>query len=179
MLDTLVTTFEGVSDSSDLIRVLALDDEKNLDSDGEVKTSFYPGEVIHYIVHLSDKLKIKEVVATEGTVSYMGKSTRKTVDQVFFTNRDTSDLTDFTTSVIPIGMTKAFTGVRKGSPTAKVNSNGTVTYTAEDVKNVPYLLTYTHEYSVYMYRYTPRANLIIEDENESYPVGIVFYLEEV
>ena len=178
MIETLVTEFKGLSSDNDAIKIIELDDIRNLDSSGAVKNTFYPGDNIYFYVHLSPTIKIKEIVTTDGKVVFnnIGERTRKETN--FFTSRDIADLSVYTTSVCPLYVDKAFYGRRSGSPKLTINENGSWAYTSNDIEKVPYMVDFVSHFNCYLYTFVPPATLVL-GENESYSIGIVIYLEEI
>ncbi len=174
--DTLVTSFNDGSDI-DHVAIVELDDVLNVGSDGEEKTQFSPSDSIYVRLHLSKNVEVDEVVMTNGSISFVGSQTRTLEEQVFFTSRDVGSLTEHTPSVVPSASNIQYYG-RIGTPSKiKDETTGVVTYTGKDTIRVPYLCTMTHSYSVRIYKITP-PNVTLVDEDDTYPIGAVFYLKE-
>jgi len=177
-LASVVSKFEGLSADSDAIRLLQLDDIRNLDADGNVKNSFNPGDVMFLTLHLSSYIRVKSFAVTEGNLRLDGTGSRVYTSQVFFTSKEKADLTTFTTPVCPNSATRKFWGNRSGSPVRTINNNETWTYIGSDISKVPYLVDIYQSYTVSLYSYIPPPTLTVA-ENETHPIGIVFYLEDL
>lgn len=70
---TMVVEFGQGADSSALV-VVELDDTRNLDAAGDVKTSFAPGDLVYFRVHHDQALRIGSVVPTDGSVTALGRA---------------------------------------------------------------------------------------------------------
>ena len=82
---TIVVEFGAGVDSGALV-VVELDDEVNLGEDGEVKTSFVPGDEPGFLVHYdTSALRITRVACSSGMVVDLGHVIRTRVQQVEFT----------------------------------------------------------------------------------------------
>lgn len=166
--DTIVIELNSNLGSTDYIATASLDDELNED------TSFGPGSEIHLWLHLSANIRVDSVEVTDGTVESSGDGARETVSQVLFSSKETA--TEHTTDVIPSSTSMKFYG-NVGEPTETIGDFGVVTYTANDFENVPYIVDITNTFPVLLFTVT--APDVTLEADESYPVGIVFYLSEI
>ena len=78
---TCVISFGSGSGEADPFAVIELDDSRNRDSDGEVKTTFSPGETIWFLLHLEPGFSPSRVYDTDGQATMIGEVTQQRADQ--------------------------------------------------------------------------------------------------
>ena len=84
ILATVVVEFGEGADDGALV-VVELDDAVNLDVDGKVKTSFYPGDRPGFIIHFDDTaLRVGEIRCSSGMVTGGIMVSRSRTQQVQF-----------------------------------------------------------------------------------------------
>ena len=79
---TLVISLDaGVSDN--LLATAHLDDELNLDAQGEPQSQFAAGDTPYFLVHLDPALAVRDVRCSSGAARYLGQVTRTaTIDSL-------------------------------------------------------------------------------------------------
>jgi len=80
---TIVVEFGDGADSSGFV-ALELDETINLDSDGNVKTSFDPGDEVWFWLQHADTLRVGSVAATSGMVVACGIARRSREQELTF-----------------------------------------------------------------------------------------------
>jgi hypothetical protein len=160
---TLVIQFGEGADASALA-VVELDDSRNLDAAGEVRTSFYPGDQVFFLVHHAPTLRIGSVVPTAGSVFPQGQqSFSRTVQQLF------ADTEPVSLSHLPAG---GVTAAWYGRSTSLAQAEHQLT-----AADPPAIGELSYSFSGQLYRLqTPVVEL---SEDDSYPVAIVVTLEAV
>ena len=68
--------FEAGADSSEL-HIEELDNERNRDSSGQVKSAFAPGEAIYFRIHHGPSLVLSQIRVSSGSVQAMGPVLRE------------------------------------------------------------------------------------------------------
>ena len=86
-LGSIVLNFSDAAASNALV-VVELDDTLNLDADGKTKTSFIPGDLVDFLVHHDDTVRISGTEQSSGTISAQGLVTRHRSQQMQFTTPD-------------------------------------------------------------------------------------------
>lgn len=64
--------------------IAELDDIRNVDSTGQKKSSFAPGDEVYFLVQHDDSLRIDRIAATGGMVVAMGQVSRDYTDRLDF-----------------------------------------------------------------------------------------------
>jgi hypothetical protein len=67
---------------------IELDDTRNLDDEGEVKSQFYPGDQVYFLVSYPDELRIDRVAATAGMIVAEGDQGRVREQELLFTDEE-------------------------------------------------------------------------------------------
>jgi hypothetical protein len=86
---TIVVSFKAGTSSTGYHTAAELDDELNVDSAGNVKTSFYKGDDIYFLLQHDSRLRIVDIRATNGNVVYIGTVTRTRESFMVFEEVDT------------------------------------------------------------------------------------------
>lgn len=169
---TTLVEFGDVDPASVLV-VLELDNILNVDSEGNNKTSFAPGDDIFFRLQVSSGVVIEDIIPTDGTVQNLGAVSRSSEETTVFLSREADNPTKKTLSYIPNGSISITYIGRSGSVSRAQKTNLSVEYTG-DINSVPFLAEFTYNYNIgsYVLR-TPNIELT---ENESYPIVIVVYL---
>lgn len=91
VLATIVIEFGTGTNADDSLVVIALDDEFNTDEDGNVKTSFEPGDTPGFTVHYDSRaVRIDSVQCSVGMVVSRGNVSRENTQQLSWTNNTDS-----------------------------------------------------------------------------------------
>ncbi len=164
---TIVVEFGTGVDSGALV-VVELDDEVNLGEDGEVKTSFVPGDEPGFLVHYdTSALRITRVACSSGMVVDLGQVTRTRVQQVEFTVAEQpQDIPH-----IPAG---GISWNWYGNSPA-VNQDGRTLTAIGDDAEFPAIGEATYHVSYQAYKLIPPTLTL--DDDEQYPVLITVYME--
>ena len=72
---TLVISLDAGTDD-DLLAVALLDDELNVDAQGETQSQFAPGDMPYFLVHLDPALAVRGVSCSSGSCRYLGQVVR-------------------------------------------------------------------------------------------------------
>lgn len=176
--DTIRVEFNGSGAEVEHVAIANVDDVLNVNSDGSEKTSFGSGESVYITLHLSSNISLSAIRLThpDATIELVESATRTLKEQWFFTGIALGNETVHTTSVVPSSIGLNFFG-NTGSPSQTTQEVGVVEVKANDFSNVPYIADVSIQYTVVVYKLTlPEVTLI--DDDDSYPVGVVFYVEE-
>ena len=162
---TIVTSFgEGISED-DVLVVIELDDELNLDDDGETKTTFYPGDECYFYVHLQAGLTIDRITVTSGArPRSLGSKTVTKTEQMFFPELNEELQLGYFINGISYSWYGNAGSIEREERTLKNNSN------------LPCVADVTYTFTAWSYRYDPPAMTLAEDE--TYPVGIVVHVSQ-
>lgn len=171
---TTVVTFGSGSSGAEYVFEVALDDTLNIGSDGEVLSSFIPGDDIYLQVNKSSNVDIVEVAVTAGKVSATGSSTRTAEVTNLFTARiNTEDSeNDFTITHIPKQASVSYIG-KVGGVEKSVTSIGQFKYTP-DKNKTPFIAKFNYTYKVSTYKWiSPTMTL---EGDATFDMAIVFYI---
>ena len=163
MKETIVLSFDS-STSSD-IGVLEVDPNLNVDSDGNVKSSFSPGDKIYLSVHFDeDKYTISNFISSTGDIQLIGRQAGKRTLEQQFLQETTTDLQYIIYELIN---------------TVWYGPQGVISYSYNKVTSsiIPCVVDLNFYIVSYIYVYTPDSYVNLEDK-DSFPVGIIFNLEE-
>jgi len=86
---TIVVEFGDGADSDALV-VVELDDESNLDDDGEEKTTFNPGDQPYFLVHHESTVRIGSVECSSGMVTGGSSVSRSRTQRMEWSDTDES-----------------------------------------------------------------------------------------
>ncbi len=163
----------GDVDASDSLVVLEFDDVLNVDSEGDPKTSFAPGDDIYFRLQTSLGVVIEDIVPTDGTVQPLGAIAREAVEISTFLSREELTPTKIALKYIPFGSIVIEYIGRNGVVTRSQTASSVIEYEG-DIAFTPFLAEFTYTYlpSIYVLR-TPNVTL---EEGETYPIVIVVYL---
>ena len=161
---TIVVEFGTGADSSAFVAV-ELDDRLNKDANGEVKTSFHPGdEVWFWLQWDAAALRLDRVRATSGQVVACGTASRTREQQCTWTGDEAVEL-----SHIPAGSPALKWYGNVGSGLSRDGRKLWVT------GNTPCTADATVPISVHLYRYVPPPMAL--GEGETWRSVIVCYME--
>ncbi len=170
---TLVVDF-GSADTSQDITIIEPDDILNIDEEGEVISSFSPGDSIYFRTHFSNNIILTDLIATTGDIQNMGVVTRQSEEETLFVSREPDSPTQYTLGYLPGGAIGITHYGRQGSLTRTQHSNGVVQYESS-VDQVPFYTKFSYSYrsNLYLLR-TPEITLA---EDETYTIVIVAYVD--
>lgn len=172
MFETTVTVVFNDGEDNDHIILAELDDVLNVDSDGEVISTFAPGDEPYIRFNASDNVTIDSVVATDGGVLSLGNVSRTIELEQLFASNDAAEPDELSFSVVVDTVDVSYIG-RDGSFTTKDLGNGMLKYVG-DIASVPFLMAATIDYTAKSYQLIPPTlNL---DEEETYNIYVVFYV---
>lgn len=159
---TIVVSF-GEAVSSDALFVVELDDTLNMDGEGNVKTSFFPGDNVYFLMHYDANLAIKSIETTSGMVDRQGSVVRQNLMEIFFQSTDDEHDLPHNPSSHPTGTFDGRQSVltRKGRKVKAVST--------------PCIGDISYSYVADLAMYIPPA--ITLEEDEQYMVGIVINVD--
>ena len=170
---TIVVEF-GRNADQDAVVIVELDDEINLDQDGNSTSNFYPGDKPGFIVHYDKSvLRIDEIKCSSGMIVDNGEIVRSRKQQIQFSKKPTFidvekefvELTYIPSSPITVEW-------YGNSPI--LNQNGrrlTVNGDTPAIGNVEYKI------SCHSYQLIPPS--IVLKKDETYSILIVVYMESI
>ena len=161
---TIVVHFgDSVDTDSGLLFVVELDDAKNLDAEGEVKSQFHPGDSVWFLLHHDPALVVQAIKTTSGEVFRHGFVSRTNVEEILFEAADDQHELPHNPVVEP---TAAWYG-----RTSTISRSGRILTAAA----TPCLADLTYSYRAESCEYVPPAMTLAADEE--YKVGIVIFVE--
>jgi hypothetical protein len=162
---TIVVKFgEGVAAADQAGFVVELDDVLNLDAAGEVKSQFYPGDLIHFLMHYDHaKMTVTAIKATSGEVVVLGEVSRANTVEELFVAADEPETLPHTPSgtVTPVWYGRTSTLERDGA--------------ALTAASVPCLGDISYNYLATSCRLVPPPLTLAADQE--YPIAVVIYVE--
>lgn len=176
VLNTIVLHFEGGEDSKTLDGNCQVEHDEIRDtvkdSDGNTveKTSFEPGDVYHFLVKCSSKLRVKKILSTAGSVTALGGVSRERENDLLFVELNSKDNKP-SLSYVPSGtVTPEWIGNVGGALVVDK------TDLSVDIKSgtIPCYCKTKYQVTFDSYRLNP-----VVLPYDSYEVFIVIYLEEV
>lgn len=174
---TVVSFNSSEAESEEYIFNIELDDTLNLDSEGEPKTSFAPGDRVYLFVNKSFNVAVDAVAVTAGSVSSLGAGSRAGESTHLFATREvakagedppgkhTLDLITTSCNVSYIGNTG-----RVFEEATKID--GRAFY--PDAGRTPFIAKFNYVYPGRGYLVTPPTLVLAEDE--TFPLAVVFYI---
>lgn len=174
-VETTVLVEFGSTDTSGFIAKIELDDELNLDDDGEKgNTSFNPGDLVYIKTHFSNDVTLNSMVTTSGTLQSLGNVSRNELEEhVSFASRDSNEPDELVLSYIPAGSVSMTSYGRPYSFTHRQEPNGMTTFVADE-DAAPFIADLEYKYTVESYvLHTPSAPL---GEDVTWPILIVAYI---
>lgn len=164
ILDTIVIAFgEEVSDTeaAGFYGKVLLDYVLNLDSSGEVKTSFGPKEPCHLLCHLKPGWTISRVESTDGEVQLFALVERDyTQEKLFFSTSENQKNLDFFPS-------RGITHSWYGNESEIIAVERSIT-----APSAPVIGDLTYSFFANSLTLTPPPGLTLAD-SESWPIGVV------
>ncbi len=159
---TIVVKF-GDQAASGSFFLVELDETMNVDAAGKVKTQFYPGDKIWFLLHYDTTVQVTDLQCSSGGVTPEGIVTRIHRDQMGF-----ETITDpVETSHIPAG---PLSPKWYGNVAGLTRSGRSVS-----VDNSPAIGDITYAFQADLWRFDPPA-MNLEAE-EQYPVLVVIFVE--
>jgi len=160
---TIVVEFGDGADSSGFV-ALELDETLNLDSVGNVKTSFDQGDEVWFWLQHDDTLRVDSVAATSGMVVACGMARRSRAQELTFTG-DGSQTLSHIPAVNPsyLWYGNVGTGMSRDGRTVMVTGN------------LPCTCDATIPIDVHLYRFVPPPLELVDEA--TYRVVIVITME--
>ena len=84
-IKSIIISFGSLSSSDAGLIVLEPDDLLNIDSEGNIKTTFNPGDDFYFLVHHDHTIIIDSVKSTSGALRAQGEKTRTNIQLITFT----------------------------------------------------------------------------------------------
>lgn len=171
---TAVIDFNGADEASvDYLTFIQLADAYNVDDAGEVKTSFTIGDTIYFEYNFSSNLRLLNTVSTYGSVNNIGTNSGSMTVQQLFASRDSNDPSTYTLPVTGKSISASYYG-RSGNYDIEKLKYGMYQIVA-DVNRTPFIADLNINYS---YGLTKLQTTYQElEEDETFPVSVVYYLE--
>jgi hypothetical protein len=158
---TVVIQFgEGADNSA--TAVVELDESRNLTPDGEIKTTFSPGDVVYFLVHHAPQLRIGTVVPTDGYVVDLGRTQFARQTQQLFADGDAVSL-----SYLPAG----------GVDATWYGRTSNLTQTGSSLVAVDPPVIGDLRFSIEAALYRLQAPSVTLAEDQTYPVAVVVTME--
>jgi len=165
---TIVVKFgDDVSDSSSYHVVAELDDTLNLDSEGESKTSFNPGDPVYFLVQHDSRVRIRAIRATLGDIQSLGSVSRYRDSVMLFAEINEKQSVGYmggTANSLWYGNT---VGLGSNGLTDFIATFGTFPAIGKIGRSCPFN------------SYVLRSNVPALTEDDEYLVGIVIYMEVI
>jgi hypothetical protein len=162
-MDATIMVSFGEGDSSALV-VVELDDTKNLDDEGKVKTSFVKEDEIYFYVHMQPGLSIKKITKTDGSISSQGSVTIDKTERIMFEDLNKEvELGYFPNNDLSWEWYGNNGSISRNKRTLTNNFNG------------PCIGDVSFSFSASSFKLIP-PNITLE-EGETYPVLIVIHIE--
>lgn len=173
MLETTILVSFNSGSGADSVILAELDDILNVDSDGEVKTTFGQDDTPYLRFNSSSNVTLDAVVATAGSTIDLGLESRSKSDDQLFSSRDDDDMTEYNFPVIPTSYAVTYTG-RTGGYSEEVGVGGAVTLVG-DTTVTPFLATIDSNYSARIFQLIP-PDMDLDDVDATYMIYVVFYV---
>ncbi len=179
---TTVVSFNSSSDTEDYIFNIELDDTRNLDSEGEVKTSFAPGDKVYLFVHKSFNVDVTDVLVTAGSISRIagsegGPDYRSGESTNLFATKEEPKEGEETPGKYTLDVASDICNVsyigKEGRVTREVSNLGVFSY-SPNINNTPFIAKFNYVYTGKGYLVTPPPMTLAEDE--TFPLAVVFYI---
>lgn len=161
---TIVVKFGDSVTGEDSLFIVELDDFLNIDSDGEVKTQFFSGDQIHFLMHYdSSKLVVKNIKTTDGQVVLGQKVNREKTVELLFDDPSTPQELMHVPDSISVEQWYGRTSI--------LRREGRSIY----AESTPCIGDIVYEYSAIAAKLvTPNVEIEAGDE---YPIAVVIYVE--
>lgn len=161
---TIVVTVRGPA-AADNQPLIFLDDQLNRDDQGNVKTSFAPGDRVYVLLQIPAGQTVDDVRSSDGTLNPLGLVTRQQTDQLTIE----SDAKTVSLSKNPAGSLEPGWYGNSGSMSID-GKNLTIT------GDLPAIVDLTYSYQAISYLLTgPDVEL---DDNQTWPVRVTAYTPE-
>lgn len=171
ILATSVARFND-GNETDYIFNIDRDDLLNVGPDGKIISSFAPGDDIYYIVNMSSNVSIDEVVVTDGSMRSLGVVERSGSDQKLFTSREEKEKESLSIKHANPTVSYTFIG-RRGKVYDKLSAIGEKSFTPE-LSMTPFLCDFKYSFRAISFVFS--APDVILGKDETYDIGIVFYI---
>lgn len=175
---TRVQFNEGSVDTNAIFNITP-DDVLNVDDEGNIISTVYPGESFFYWVNHSPNLVITEVVCTHGSIVQLGTVVRGITENKLFASRahDEEDRDEYNVPVIPTAVVDTALGRTYREIETEVDEvTRAQTKRIVPVFSAPVMVSFETTFQALSYRFTAPALNLAEDEK--YPIGIVFYVSD-
>jgi hypothetical protein len=167
IVNSIVVSFgETVTSDSGSITV-EWDDSLNVDDDGEVKTSFVPGDTLSLLVHHGDDVKLVGVKSTSGTLSGGASVSLTRKEELCWCSDDDEQSLSYSPSG---GLSYTWYG-RVGSGAVRDDKTVTMSDSFPCLALVSYPATFL--------RYLLQTPTLTLAEDETWPLQVVVYYEEL
>ena len=165
----MTVSFGGGSASNALIK-LELDDKMNVDSSGEEISSFAPGDNIYFRLHHDTTVQLARMASTDGEVEAQGSGSRTITEELLWVYLDDEHELGY------VPNNSGITSSHYGSEPSDIKKSGTkkMVISGGELPALS-LVTYSANFSLYRL-IAPDVDLA---EDESWPVRIVAYMEDV
>lgn len=161
---TIIVKFGASVAADQVLFVVELDNTLNIDSAGEVKTQFFPGDEIFFLMHYDPaKLTVQAIKTTAGQVVLHGQVIRSNTLEELFTAPDEPIL-------LPHMPSGEISVQWFGRTSSLVRSGRSVT-----AADTPCLGNITYPYTATLAKLIPPPLSLAADEE--FPIAVVIYVE--
>lgn len=146
--------------------ILELDSTLNVNPDGSEKTTFYPGDIVHFLLTHSDDLYLEEMKCTSGSIVYVGPAIRSYESQLLFLD----DSTEHQISYPRISnISTEFYG---NQVTVRLKDNNII-YSPSGI--FPAIADVSYSVSLTLFKLLCPSP-VLSDKNDTWPIAIVAYM---
>jgi hypothetical protein len=161
---TIIASFGEEAAAENYHVVIELDDQLNKDSDGDVKTTFNPGNEVYFLVQHDSRVRINSIKSSKGQVQALGSVTRTRTKNILFAEA---------------GEEQQFGYLGSSSVEWLGNTAGIVDYDGINLRavggNFPAMGRVSKSTTFSSYKLVADVPTLSEDED--YPIGVVVYME--
>ena len=169
---TILVSFNDGTDSDEYLTLAELDDVLNIDSNGDVKTSFGEGDEPYFRFHCSDNIQLDAVASTLGSLINIGTANRVKESSNVFASRDDDALDSHTLPVVPSSYSVTYEG-NVGSLLSETTTGGLVTLSRR-TSHTPFSAFFLSSYRATIFQLVPPALSLGDDE--TFNIYVVFYV---
>lgn len=170
MAVSLVVEFGQGVDEDSALAVAELDGTRNVDSEGNERSQFLPGDEVYFLVHHDNSVYIDRVTPTDGMVVAMDSDTQEREQQLLFVNDEQQQLTYLPGGALVHDWMPG--GANRDVGFTRVNRQVSVA-----ASSAPCIENLTYPVNFQLYRLIPPAlNL---SSGETYSIAVVIYMEAV
>lgn len=170
---TILVSFNGGSSSADHSILVELDDVLNVDSNGDVITSFGQEDTPHIRFAASTNVTLDAVVATAGGIIDLGTFPRSLNTEQLFASRDKDDKDTYTIPVVETSYSVSYVG-NTGGYTVTTEPYGVKTLTGS-TELAPFLADIVANYRARIFRLIPPDMNLVNDD-DTFQIYVVFYV---